>query len=79
MRGLLEAAVDEKNSKNIFVDWQLSTPCPEKKGTNSILGITSSNTGRFSKFFKCHNLQKICNKTVIKLTTTPQTHRYTTL
>jgi len=33
-----------------------TTPCPEKKGTNSILGVTSSNTGQFSKFFQCHNL-----------------------
>ena len=55
------------------------TPCPEKKGTNSILDITSSNTGRFSKFFQCHNLLEICNKTVIKFPTTPQTRRYTTL
>jgi len=37
-----------------------------KKGTNSILGITSANTGRFSKFFQYHNLLEICNKTVIK-------------
>ena len=36
-----------------------------KKGTNSILGITSSNTGRCSKFFQCHNLLEICNKTVL--------------
>jgi len=50
-----------------------------KKGTNSILGITSSNTGWFSKFFQCHNLLEICNKTVIKFLTTPQTRRYTTL
>jgi len=50
-----------------------------KKGTNSILGITSSNTGRFTKFFKCHNLLEICNKTIIKFPTTPQTRRYTTL
>jgi len=56
-----------------------TTPCPENKGTNSILGITSSNTDRFSKFFQCHNLLEICNKTVIKFPTTPQTRRYTTL
>jgi len=36
-----------------------------KKGTNSILGITSSHTGRFSKFFQCHNLLEICNKTLL--------------
>jgi len=41
--------------------------------------ITSSNTGRFSKFFQCRNLLKICNKTVTKFPTTPQTRRYTTL
>ena len=50
-----------------------------KKRTNSIWGITSSNTGRFSKFFQCHNLLEICNKAVIKFLTTPQTRRYTTL
>jgi len=50
-----------------------------KKGTNSILGITSSNIDRFSKFFQCHNLLEICNKTVIKFPTTLQTRRYTTL
>jgi len=50
-----------------------------KKGTNSILGITSSNTRRFSKFFQCHNLLEICNKIIIKFPTTPQTRRYTTL
>ena len=49
----------------------------KKKRTNSILGITSSNTGRFSKFFQCHNLLEICNKTV-KFPTTPQTRCYTT-
>ena len=54
-----------------------TTPCP-KKGTNSILGITSSNTGRFSKFFQCHNLLEICNKTIIKFPTTPQMRCYTT-
>jgi len=51
----------------------------KKKGTNSILGITSSNTGRFLKFFQCHNLLEICNKSVIKFPTTPQKRRYTTL
>ena len=50
-----------------------------KKRTNSILGITLSNTGRFSKFFQCRSLLEICNKTVIKFPTTPQTRRYTTL
>ena len=50
-----------------------------KKGTNNILRITSSNTDRFSKFFQCHNLPEICNKTVIKFPTTPQTRRYTNL
>jgi len=49
-----------------------------RKLTNSILGITSSNTCRFSQFFQCHKLLEICNKTVIKFPTTPQTRRYTT-
>ena len=35
------------------------TPCPGKKGTNSILGITSSNTDRFSNFFHFYNLIKL--------------------
>ena len=50
-----------------------------KKWTNSILGITSSNIGRFSKFFQCRNLLEICNKIGIKFPITPQTCRYTTL
>jgi len=60
--------------KSHFVHY---TPCLEKKRTNSILGITSSNTGRFLKFFQCHNLLEICNRTVIKFPTTPQARRYT--
>jgi len=47
--------------------------------TNSILGITLSNTDRFSKFFQRYNLLEICNKTDIKFPTTPQTRRYTAL
>jgi len=43
------------------------------------LHITSSNTGRFSKFFHCHILQEFCNnKVIIKYSTSPQTCRYTT-
>ena len=45
----------------------------------SIFGITSSNIGRFSKFFHCHNFLEICNKVIIKYLTTPYTRRYTTL
>ena len=37
----------------------------------SISLITSSITGRFSKFFNSHNLLKICNKAIIKYSTTP--------
>ena len=55
------------------------TPCPEKKGTNSILGITSSNTDRFSTIFHFYNLQRICNKTVVKYPIAPITRHYTTL
>ena len=62
-----------------FRIWYKTTPCPEKKRTNSILCITSSNTGRFSKFFQRRNLEEICYKTVVKFPTTPQTRRYTTL
>jgi len=50
---------------------------PKKVSLRS-LHITS-NTGRFSKFFHCHILQKICNKVIIKYSTSPQTCRYTTL
>jgi len=50
-----------------------------KKRVWSISGITSSNTDRFLKFFHCYNLQKICNKGVVKYPTTPQTRHYTTL
>jgi len=50
-----------------------------KKRVWSISGITSSNTDRFLKFFHCCNLQKICNKAVVKYPTTPQTRHYTTL
>jgi len=49
-----------------------------KKGTNSILGITSSNTGQFS-FFHLYNLLEICNKAVIKYHIAPKTRNYTTL
>jgi len=46
-----------------------------KKESHNILRITSSNTGRFSKFFRYHhhNLQEICNAAVIKYPTTLQT------
>jgi len=57
------------------------TPCPlsGKKRVYSILGITSSNTGRFSKFFHFLNLLEICNKAVVKYPTSPQTRHCTTL
>ena len=70
---------DTKSKASVLHNRCASTPCPGKKGTNSILGITSSNTDRFLKFFQCHNLLEICNKTVIKSPTTPQMRRYTTL
>jgi len=41
--------------------------------------ITSTNVGRFSKFFHCRILQEICNKTHAALPTTPQICRCTTL
>ena len=37
-----------------------------KKVSLRSLHVTSSNTGRFSKFFHCHILQEICNKLIIK-------------
>jgi len=51
----------------------------QKKVSLRSLHITSSNTGRFSKFFHCHIPQEICNKVIIKYSTSPQTCRYTTL
>jgi len=55
------------------------TPCPEKKRTNSMLGITSSNTDRFTKCFHFYNLLEICNKAVAKYPIAPKTRHYTTL
>jgi len=51
----------------------------QKKWTPNALHITSSNIGRFKKFFHCYNLQKIWNAVVINYSTTPQKRRYTTL
>jgi len=57
-----------------------TTPCPEKREPIVFWAYyITSNTGRYLKFFQCHNLLEICNKSVIKFPTTPQTHRYTTL
>jgi len=49
------------------------------KKVYSILGITSSNTGLFSKFFNFQNLLEICNKAVVKYPTTSQMCHYATL
>jgi len=49
-----------------------STPCPEKKSLEYFRHT-------FIKFFHYYNLQKICNKAVVKYLTTPQTRHYTTL
>jgi len=38
---------------------------------------TLSNINRFSKFFHCHNKEKICNNIITKDPTTPQVCRYT--
>ena len=48
-----------------------------RKKESSILGIASSNIGRFSKFLHDHSLLEICNKATIKYPTTPKTRRYT--
>ena len=50
-----------------------------KKVSQCILHITSSNAVRFSKFFHCHILLEICNKTVVKYPTSPQTCCHITL
>ena len=47
-----------------------------KKRVWRISGITSSNAGRFSKFFHSHNLLKICNKAITKY---PHLRRVATL
>jgi len=43
----------------------------EKKVCHKVCVKTSSNTGRFSKFFHQHTLQRIYNKVIIKDPTTP--------
>jgi len=50
-----------------------------KKGTNSTLDITSSNTDRFSIFFHFYNFLEICNKAFIKYPIAPEMRHYTTL
>ena len=50
-----------------------------KKVSQCSLHITSLNTVRFSKFFHCHIRLEICNKAVIKYSTSPQTCCHTTL
>jgi len=62
-----------------FHDNNKNTPCLEKKRTNSILGITSSNTDRFTNFFHLYNLLEICNTAVIKYPIAPKTRHYTIL
>jgi len=52
---------------------------PGKKRTNSILGITSSNTDQFTNFFHFYNLLEIFNKAVVKYPIAPKTRHYTTL
>ena len=61
-------------TKVIYVKkhWQVYTGWA-KKVSLRCLHITSSNTGRFSKFFHSHILQEICNKAIIKYPTSPQT------
>jgi len=59
--------------------WLYSIHRVREKRVWSISGITSSNTDRFLKFFDYYNLQKICNKAIVKYPTTPQTRHYTTL
>jgi len=50
-----------------------------KKVSQRGLHITSSNTGKFSKFFHCHILQEICTEAIARYSTSPQTCRYLTL
>jgi len=44
-----------------------------------LYALTSSNINRFSKFFHCQNLEKICNNIITKDSTTPQVCCYITL
>jgi len=70
---LLTAFIVLSNPLAYYTGWA-------KKVSLRSLHITSSNTGRFSKFFHCHILQEICNKVIIKYSTTsPQTCCYTNL
>jgi len=74
----------EKGQDNIFsIIYHSFLWCLYRVGQKKVslrsLHITSSNTGRFSKLFHCHVLQVICNKVIIKYSSSPQTCRYTTL
>ena len=83
-----KSMLDKRNSahmKNVlYILWkrtwwmyQYIQGGPKKVSLRS-LHVTSSNIGRFSKFFHCHILQEICNKVIIKYSTSPQTCRYIT-
>ena len=50
-----------------------------KKRDTILLSTVSPNIDRFLKFFHYQAQQKICNKEIIKDSTTPQMRRYTTL
>ena len=44
-----------------------------------LLPIASPNIDRFSEFFHLQTQEAICNKAIVKDSTTPQMRRYTTL
>ena len=50
-----------------------------KKRDTILLSIASPNIDQFSKFFYHQTQQEICNKAILKDSTTSQMCRYTTL
>jgi len=72
-------------SLQIFIQcglWSVSYPvCTEwpKKLSPFLYPLTLPNINRFSKLFRCQNLEKICSNTITKDPTTPEVCRYTTL
>ena len=72
-------AIQTCNGFSFVLGLHVSYTVSGKKRVYSVLGITLSNTGRFSKFFHFQNRLEICNKAIVKYPTSPQTRHYTTL
>jgi len=65
------AAAAADDDADLMVMMVICIQCGSKKVSQRNLHITSSNTGRFSKFLRYNILQEICNETVIKYPTSP--------